>query len=169
MAQDPFKTIRTPCVGVCSTGVGDSVCRGCKRFDYEVIHWNSYSQQEKGVIDTRLATLLSQVVQRRFWIVDEDLLLKMLKMQQIRYMEYRDSYCALYELLKAGASQISDPADYGFKPRWGYHETTLLKLRQDIEQECYVLSVAHFERYVLANASRAKCVSQEEYSSDDTA
>ncbi|MDC1160500.1 DUF1289 domain-containing protein, partial [Luminiphilus sp.] len=27
-----FAPIRTPCIGVCSTGVGDVVCRGCKRF-----------------------------------------------------------------------------------------------------------------------------------------
>ncbi|HMW48455.1 MAG TPA: DUF1289 domain-containing protein, partial [Cellvibrionaceae bacterium] len=23
--------VRTPCIGVCSTGIGDVVCRGCKR------------------------------------------------------------------------------------------------------------------------------------------
>ncbi|MEC7008614.1 MAG: DUF1289 domain-containing protein, partial [Pseudomonadota bacterium] len=35
-----LKPIKTPCIGVCSTGIGDSVCRGCKRFSHEVIHWN---------------------------------------------------------------------------------------------------------------------------------
>ncbi len=152
--------VRTPCIGVCSTGIGDSVCRGCKRFDYEVIHWNSYSPGQKSKIDARLSQLLSQVVQRRLWICDESLFMHMLKAQQIRYMEYRDSYCALYELLKAGASQIDNPLDYGFRARWGYRETPLATLRHDIEKEVYALSVAHFERYVLANASRAKCVSE---------
>lgn len=161
MNQDPFQKVRTPCIGVCSTGVGDSVCRGCKRFDYEVINWNAYTQQQKSLIDSRLAQLLSQVVQRRFWIVDEQQLLTMLKMQQVRHMEYRDSYCALYELLKAGASQITDPLSYGFKMRWGYHEDSLLELRHEVEREWYALSVAHFERYVLANASRAKCVTED--------
>ena len=28
---------RTPCVGICSTTYGDDVCRGCKRFSFEVI------------------------------------------------------------------------------------------------------------------------------------
>ena len=39
--------VKTPCIGVCSTGIGDSVCRGCKRFSHEVIDWNSYSQEQK--------------------------------------------------------------------------------------------------------------------------
>jgi predicted Fe-S protein YdhL (DUF1289 family) len=36
----------TPCIGVCSTGIGDVVCRGCKRYAQEVIHWNGYSEQQ---------------------------------------------------------------------------------------------------------------------------
>ena len=46
--------IRTPCIGVCSTGIGDAVCRGCKRFAHEVIDWNGYSQAQKEAIDARL-------------------------------------------------------------------------------------------------------------------
>ncbi|MCA4075779.1 DUF1289 domain-containing protein, partial [Pseudomonas kurunegalensis] len=33
------KSIKTPCVGLCSTVYGDTVCRGCKRFHHEVINW----------------------------------------------------------------------------------------------------------------------------------
>ena len=40
--------IRTPCIGVCSTGIGDAVCRGCKRFTHEVIDWNGYSTEQSG-------------------------------------------------------------------------------------------------------------------------
>lgn len=137
------------------------MCRGCKRFDYEVINWNAYSQPQKRAIDTRLSQLLSQVVERRFLISNDAVLYKMLKLQQVRYRTYRDGYCALYELLKAGASQIEDSSAYGFRVRWGYQEMTLSQLRLDIERENYSLSVAHLERYVLANKSRANCVSEE--------
>ena len=44
------RPVKTPCIGVCSTGIGDAVCRGCKRFSHEVIHWNSYSQDHKRAI-----------------------------------------------------------------------------------------------------------------------
>ena len=41
------KRIKTPCIGICSTVFGDEVCRGCKRFQHEVITWNAYSDHEK--------------------------------------------------------------------------------------------------------------------------
>lgn len=109
-------------------------------------------------IDKRLDQLLAQVVDQRFIISDEQLLLKQIKHQQIRIMEYRSASCALYELLKAGASQIEESTLYGFQRRWFYRDQTLVALREAIDQEFYALSVAHFERFVLANASRAKCV-----------
>mgnify|MGYP006200948357 CR=1 FL=1 len=58
---------RTPCIGTCSTTYGDLVCRGCKRFNFEVINWNRYSEEEKlavmGRIDmwTQIAVLVLQV------------------------------------------------------------------------------------------------------------
>ena len=76
-----FSGVRTPCIGVCSTGIGDSVCRGCKRFDYEVIRWNSFDQSEKIAIDNRLSQLLAKVVSWRLEITDLDLLVSQLKTQ----------------------------------------------------------------------------------------
>ena len=29
---------------------GDLVCRGCKRFHYEVINWNGYNEEEKRAV-----------------------------------------------------------------------------------------------------------------------
>lgn len=40
------QTIKTPCIGLCSTVYGDLVCRGCKRFHHEVIQWNGYGEEE---------------------------------------------------------------------------------------------------------------------------
>ena len=54
--------IKTPCVGLCSTVYGDLVCRGCKRFHHEVIHWNGYSEEEKHAVWLRLEVLLVQVM-----------------------------------------------------------------------------------------------------------
>ena len=109
-----FHSIRTPCIGVCSTGIGDSVCRGCKRFDHEVILWNSYTHDQKVAIDIRLDELLTQVVSLRLRIVDEPLLQKQLQTQQIPYEKNRNPYCWLFELLRAGAGQIDDTLIYGF-------------------------------------------------------
>ena len=62
--------MKTPCIGVCSTGIGDRVCRGCKRFAHEVIHWNSYTGEQKQLIEQRLADFLSRCVQNKLQVTD---------------------------------------------------------------------------------------------------
>jgi predicted Fe-S protein YdhL (DUF1289 family) len=45
----------SPCVGICSTtNVGDEICMGCGRTAQEVIDWNTYSDQQKILINKRL-------------------------------------------------------------------------------------------------------------------
>ena len=51
------RKVKTPCVGVCSTVFGDEVCRGCKRFQHEVIEWNGYTDFEKEIVWNRLESL----------------------------------------------------------------------------------------------------------------
>ena len=67
-----------------STIIGDAVCRGCKRFAHEVIHWNAYSAEQKQVIDQRLAGFLSQCVSNKLRVTDCSLLKWQLEVQQVR-------------------------------------------------------------------------------------
>ncbi len=142
-------TVKTPCIGVCSTGIGDNVCRGCKRFCHEVIHWNSYTQAQKSIIDDRLATFLSQCVRSKLEVTDKALLLWQLRVQQLPYVTHYDEYCWVFSLLKAGAGQIDDVADYGFVIDRHYRNLPLTELKDLIDQEFYTLSEAHYERYML--------------------
>ena len=144
--------IPTPCIGVCSTGIGDAVCRGCKRYSHEVIHWNSYSQEQKQAIDRRLDQLLAQVVIAKLQILDSELLEMRLKAQQIRYSAHRSPPVWVFELLRAGASQIDDPRDYGFAVEPGYRTLPLAVLREQIDREFFLLSEAHYQRYIAAIA-----------------
>jgi len=145
-----LKRVKTPCIGVCSTGIGDRVCRGCKRFAHEVIHWNSYNDEQKLLIEQRLASFLSQCTQSKLQVVDADLLEQRLQSQQLSYPENRDVYCWAYCLLKAGASQIDDPAAYGLMIDAQFREVALSDLRQLIDDEYYILSDAYYERYLSA-------------------
>jgi predicted Fe-S protein YdhL (DUF1289 family) len=142
------RRIKTPCIGVCSTGIGDSVCRGCKRFSHEVIDWNSYTPEQKAVIDQRLAGFLSQCVSNKLRVTDRTLLEWQLRVQQVSYVEHHDEYCWVFSLLKAGSSQIERTADYGFEVDLRYRDLTLTALRERIDEEFYVLSEAHYERYM---------------------
>ena len=44
----------SPCLGICSTSLGDEVCVGCGRTFDEVRLWNTYSDEEKAAINQRL-------------------------------------------------------------------------------------------------------------------
>ena len=143
------ETVKTPCIGVCSTGIGDSVCRGCKRFSHEVIHWNGYTQAQKRIIDDRLSSFLSQCVSNKLVVTDKALLKWQLQVQNVRYVERHDEYCWVFSLLKAGAGQIGDPAEYGFEVDLRYRDLSLSALKERIDQEHYVLSEAHYERYMM--------------------
>ncbi len=66
--------VKTPCIGVCSTGLGDDVCMGCKRFQHEVLQWNSYSDSEKSSVLNRLEILKTQIMESKVFIFDAVLL-----------------------------------------------------------------------------------------------
>jgi predicted Fe-S protein YdhL (DUF1289 family) len=144
---DINQKVKTPCIGVCSTGIGDSVCRGCKRFAHEVIHWNGYTDDQKLIIDRRLASFLSQIVATKLIVVDQNLLVWQLDAQQISYQSYKSPYIWAYELLRAGASQIDDLSHFGLRLQEAFNGYPLRELRLLIDEEFYLLSRAHYQRY----------------------
>ena len=144
------RPVKTPCIGVCSTGIGDTVCRGCKRFSHEVIDWNSYTLVQKQAVDQRLSEFLSQCVSNKLRVLDTALLRWQLEVQQVRFMEQHDEYCWVFSLLKAGAGQVDNTLDFGFEVDLHYRKLPLVELREMIDREFYTLSEAHYERYMLS-------------------
>ncbi len=143
-----FKPVKTPCVGICSTGIGDSVCRGCKRFSHEVIHWNGYTQAQKHIIAQRLENFLAQIVQNHIHVVDAQRLLLQIQHQQIQFKPEQNAYCWVFDLLRAGASQIDDLSEYGLALQPAWAQTPLSHIRDHIDQDYYALSCAYYERYI---------------------
>lgn len=142
------RPVKTPCIGVCSTGIGDSVCRGCKRFSHEVINWNSYSPVQKQIIDQRLSGFLSQCVSNKLMVTDAALLKWQLEVQNVRFMVHHDEYCWVFSLLSAGAGQIENSRDYGFEVDLRYRDLSLAQLRDQIDAQYLILSQAHYDRYI---------------------
>lgn len=62
MKNDDHLPALTPCAGRCSTVFGDQVCRGCRRFNHEVIHWNTYTAEQQLVVWQRLDSQLDQIL-----------------------------------------------------------------------------------------------------------
>ena len=143
-----YKKVRTPCIGVCSTGIGDNVCRGCKRFAHEVIDWNAYSEEQRRIIAERREGYLVNAVRSQLEIIDQNLLLTQLRHQQIRFNEDENPYCWVFELLRAGASQINDPSDYGLVRTPVSRGVPLVDVRRKIDEDFYALSQAYYLRFV---------------------
>jgi len=143
-----YKKVRTPCIGVCSTGIGDNVCRGCKRFAHEVIDWNAYSEEQRRIIAERREGYLANAVRSQLEIIDREALLSQLHHQQIRFNQDENPYCWVFELLRAGASQIKDLAVFGLAPTRAARGVPLVEVRRRIDEDFYALSVAYYLRFV---------------------
>lgn len=139
--------IKTPCIGVCSTGIGDDVCRGCKRFCHEVIDWNAYSNSQKRIVYKRLDALLSQLVAARIEVFNPERLRQQLDALNIRYNPELSPYSWVLDLLKAGASQITQLEPFGCRWVLPLQEESLPALRRTLEDEFFILSSVHYDRY----------------------
>ena len=140
--------IKTPCVGLCSTVYGDLVCRGCKRFHHEVINWNSYNDEEKRAVWLRLEVLLVQVMAAKLEIFDAARLRGQLERRHIRFVPQQSSYCWAYQLIARGARAINQLEAYGVVLLPEFRGWTLPQLRDAIDREFFLLSEAHYERYI---------------------
>lgn len=141
------KTLRSPCVGVCSTGVSDNVCRGCKRYAHEVINWNTYSPEQQRAVLARLHDLLITVLKNYLQPVDIDLIFDRFSALTPAMNSVESPYEALYHLLRTSASRIEAPGDYGFGVLAEKSHLSLVEIRSLVEQDYYALSEAHYHRY----------------------
>lgn len=140
--------IKTPCVGLCSTVYGDLVCRGCKRFHHEVVSWNGYSEEVKRSVWQRLEVLLAQVMAAKLEVFDAPLLRSQLESRQIRFVADQSPYCWAYQLIARGARVIQQLEAYGVVLLPEFRDWSLPELRDAIDREFFLLSEAHYQRYV---------------------
>ncbi|MDO9620433.1 MAG: DUF1289 domain-containing protein [Moraxellaceae bacterium] len=147
-----FEKVPTPCVGICSTTYGDSVCRGCRRYLHEVIDWNRYDDSEKRLIWQRLDNLMQQVLPRYFDIRDSETLRRQLEHYRIPFRKEATIWGWLYALLKAAAKQEPALSDFGVW-RLDRSNMSLAELREQINLDLHVLATAYYERDLL-RASR---------------
>jgi len=143
-----FEKVPTPCVGICSTTYGDSVCRGCRRYLHEVIDWNRYDDGEKRLIWRRLDHLMNQVLPRYFDIRESEILRSQLEYYRIPFRKEATIWGWLYALLKAAAKQEPTLSDFGVC-RIDRSDMSLAELREQINLDLHVLATAYYERDLL--------------------
>ncbi|MFP5414813.1 MAG: DUF1289 domain-containing protein [Gammaproteobacteria bacterium] len=138
----------TPCIGICSAGIGDSVCRGCMRCAHEVSQWNGFSAAERQLVWARLDRFLVQIVNNRLELLDLALLKAALTNWNIPCDPARPPQRWLYDLLRLAGSRIGAPVTCGFGILPGSEDLSAAQLCREIEREWHALSLAHFERYI---------------------
>ncbi len=144
-----MKDLRTPCIGICSTtSLGDRVCRGCKRYAAEVIHWNSYDKAAKGAVLARIEHLIVQLLDSRFQITAPDRLRAELRRQKIPFNPELSAFCWLHNLLKKGLDDIDCLESCGVRLQPAYAGSDLASLSARFDEELLRLSEAHFDRYI---------------------
>jgi len=136
----------TPCLGICSTTYGDDVCRGCKRFIHEVINWNSYSNDEKEIVNSRLEGFKVTILSHRFKVTDAELLSSKLKEHAINFNDALDPITWIFDLLRA-SSQDLDLELFGLELLPDHRTFSLSSIKDEINTELFELSQAHFDRY----------------------
>lgn len=139
---------KSPCIGVCSTSVGDKVCRGCKRFSHEVINWNSYSEQERDIINARLIMFQNKTLQYWLRVVDLPTLGRVAETHRVMLKQRgNDALNLAYRLLQQASDRIRDMGEMGCAARLPELNKDLPALLERIEDQLYQLSEVHYKRY----------------------
>jgi predicted Fe-S protein YdhL (DUF1289 family) len=141
-------SVKTPCIGICSTtSVGDSICRGCKRFAAEVIEWNLYSDSQKAAVLMRLSRLVEPLMEERFIIRSPRDLASGLKRLAVPYNEELPPAIWLHNLLKKRHRALTELESFGVQVRPLWQQLSLAELAEDVDRQLLVLSQAHLDRY----------------------
>ena len=143
---------RTPCVGICSTTYGDDVCRGCKRFSFEVINWNAFKPEERESVWKRLEKLKSQIMASRLKVFDPIKLEESIKHFQLKIKDDLNDLSKAFELIKQVSESFSNLDEFGIDEK----NKSLTTLKEEIENELYTLSKAHYEKYFIEPHNRNK-------------
>jgi predicted Fe-S protein YdhL (DUF1289 family) len=141
-------TAKTPCIGICSTtSLGDQVCRGCKRYAFEVINWNSYDNDARCAVLRRIEKLNRQILENKLRIFSVVNLKVSLEHWQVPYDPSLSPYCWLQNLLKKHHQHINRLEEWGVYVLPEYAKIPLPQLCEQIENEVLALSDAHYARY----------------------
>ena len=134
----PDSRPKTPCVGLCSTVFGDTVCRGCMRFVHEVIDWNKYNPEQKQIIWQRLDEHLRVILPQFVKIYDPRKIVARLQQQRIIYDE-KNLWRGIYSLLRLHDKGFIVLEDVGFMVKEDYQWSL-------VQQQLYQLASAYYQK-----------------------
>ncbi|MCK2043903.1 DUF1289 domain-containing protein [Chromohalobacter sp. TMW 2.2308] len=113
--ESKAKRIQSPCVGLCSTTVGDRVCRGCQRTEDEIRDWFTLDAEARAARMQALDALRVRVASRLLHVDDPACLEAQLIRHRIRFRSDQPSLSRAVELLRVGRTRMQDLSRYGLR------------------------------------------------------
>ena len=111
-----------------------------------MINWNSYSNDEKEIVNSRLEEFKVTILSHRFKVTDAELLSSKLKEHAINFNDALDPITWIFDLLRA-SSQDLDLELFGLELLPDHRTFSLSSIKDEINTELFELSQAHFDRY----------------------
>ena len=131
----------TPCAGRCSTVFGDAVCRGCRRFNHEVIRWNSFSPEQHSAIWRRLDAQLDQILCPMLPLADLAHVEQFVISKRVRLRPDASPGRKLYHALKLCEKNRHFTDESGL----GIHYKTVRPLWDEFERRVLALAQASYD------------------------
>ncbi len=137
----------TPCIGICSTTFGDDVCKGCKRFSYEITNWGKFSTDERAVVNSRLEQFKITILEEKFIVSDSKLFESKMNEFSLNFNSSLNPITWVFDLLRASSHEDLDLSEFGIEILPKFSNLSLLELRDLINQEMLQLSEAHYYKF----------------------
>ena len=141
MSTDRRIASLTPCAGRCSTVFGDAVCRGCRRFNHEVIKWNTYSLEQQTAVWRRLDAQLDQILIPMLPFADLQHIEGFVLSKRVRLRPDASKGRKLYHALKICEKNKNFADESGL----GVKSNQIKPLWQEFERRVLALATASYE------------------------
>ena len=141
LSKDRQIATLTPCAGRCSTVFGDAVCRGCRRFNHEVIQWNSYTPEQHTAVWRRLDAQLDQILVPMLPFADLRHVEGFIRSKRVRLRDDASKGRKLYHALKICEKNRHFTDESGL----GIHYKEVRPLWQEFERRVLALATASYD------------------------
>lgn len=131
----------TPCAGRCSTVFGDSVCRGCRRFNHEVIRWNTYTAEQHLNIWKRLDSQLDQILVPMLPLANITHIEGFILSKRVRVLDSASNGRKLYHALKICEKNKHFAEESGL----GIHHNQVKPIWLEFERRVLALATASYD------------------------
>ncbi|WP_444677570.1 DUF1289 domain-containing protein [Halomonas sp. E19] len=126
--------VSSPCVGLCSTTLGDPICRGCQRSDADIVGWFAMTSEQRSARMLELDGLREQVAARYLRIVDAERLTAQMTQHRVRFRPEQPPLSRAIELLRVGRGRMQTLSRYGLQARGDAASWSIVELHERLSE-----------------------------------